>query len=43
MPLQYASGNGHAQLYCPGIGKNADDWAVVTVSVLYDASAAAHA
>jgi len=30
-------------LHCPGIGRNADDWAVVLVSALYDANAAAYA
>jgi len=34
---------GKAQLHCPGIGRNADDWAVVSVSVLYGVSAAAYA
>jgi len=34
---------GKAQLHCLGIGRNADDWAVVSVSYLYDASAAAYA
>jgi len=33
---------GKAQLHCPGIGRNADDWAVVLVSSLYGASAAAY-
>jgi len=33
---------GKVQLHCPGIGKNADDWAVVLVSALYGASAAAY-
>jgi len=32
-----------AQLYCLGIGRNADDWAVVPVSALYGVSAAAYA
>jgi len=32
-----------AQLHCPGIGRNSDDWAVVSVSALYGASAAAYA
>jgi len=31
------------RLSCPDIGRNADDWAVVSVSELYDASAAAYA
>jgi len=30
MPLQMHE----AQLHCPGIGRNADDWAVVSVSPL---------
>jgi len=30
-------------LHCPGIGRNADDWAVVLVSALYGAIAAAYA
>jgi len=34
---------GKAQLRCLGIGRNADDWAVVSVSALYGASAAAYA
>jgi len=34
---------GKAQLHCPGIGRNADDWAVVSVSALYGASVAAYA
>jgi len=34
---------GKAQLLCPGIGRNADDWVVVLVSTLYGASAAAYA
>jgi len=34
---------GKAQLHCPGIGRNADDWAVVSVSAQYGASAAAYA
>jgi len=34
---------GKLQLHCPVIGKNADDWAVVSVSALYGASAAAYA
>jgi len=34
---------GKAQLHCPGIGINADDWAVLSVSALYGASAAAYA
>jgi len=29
-------------LHCPGIGRNADDWAVVSVSALYVVSAAAY-
>jgi len=32
-----------AHLHCPDIGRNADDWAVVSVSTLYGASAAAYA
>jgi len=39
MPLHI----GITQLHCPGIGKNDDDWAVVSVSALYGASAAAYA
>jgi len=31
-----------AQLHCTGIGRNADDWAVVSVSALYGASAATY-
>jgi len=34
---------GKAQLHGPGIGRNVDDWAVVSVSALYGASAAAYA
>jgi len=34
---------GKAQLHCPGISTNADDWAVVSASALYGASAAAYA
>jgi len=34
---------GKVQLHCPGIGRNADDWAVVLVSAVYGASAAAYA
>jgi len=34
---------GKAQLHCPGISRNADDFAVVSVSALYGASAAAYA
>jgi len=34
---------GKAQLHCPGIGRNADDWEVVSVSALYGASAEAYA
>jgi len=34
---------GKAQLHCLGIGINADDSAVVSVSALYGASAAAYA
>jgi len=41
---------GKAQLHCsgigrnaPGIGRNADKWAVVSVSALYGVSAAAYA
>jgi len=30
---------GKAQLHCPGISRNADDWAFVSVSALYGASA----
>jgi len=33
---------GNAQLHCPGIGRNDDDWAVVSVSALYGATAAAY-
>jgi len=32
-----------AQLHCPGIGRNADDWVAVLVSALFGASAAAYA
>jgi len=32
---------GKAQLHCPGVRRNADDWAVASVSALYGASAAA--
>jgi len=41
MPLQKLIGK--VQLHCPGFGRNADDWAVVSVRVLYGASAAAYA
>jgi len=34
---------GKAQLQCPGIGRNADDWTVVSVNALYGVSAAAYA
>jgi len=34
---------GKAELHCPGIGRNADDWVVVLFSALYGASAAAYA
>jgi len=34
---------GKAQWHCPGIGRNADDWAVVLVSTLDGVSAAANA
>jgi len=34
---------GKAQLHCPGIGRNAVDLAVVSVSALYGANAAAYA
>jgi len=34
---------GKAKLHCPGIGRNANDWEVVLVSALYDASATAYA
>jgi len=34
---------GKAQLHCPGICRNADDWAVASVSALYGAIAAAYA
>jgi len=37
MPLQ------KALLHCPGIGINFDNWAVVSVSALYGASAAEYA
>jgi len=30
-------------MHCPGIGRNDDDWAVVLVSALYGAIAAAYA
>jgi len=30
------------QLHCPGIGRNTDDWVIVSVSALYGASAAAY-
>jgi len=46
MPLQMLEGLKlirKTQLHCQGIGRNADDWAVVSVSVLYGASAAAYA
>jgi len=43
MPLHMPEAHGKAQLHCPGIGRNADDWAVVSVSALYGASAAAYA
>jgi len=43
MPLQMPEAHGKAQLHCPGIGRNADDWAVVSVSALYGASAVAYA
>jgi len=29
-------------MHCPGISRNTDDWAVVLVSALYGASAAAY-
>jgi len=32
-----------AQLHCPGIGRNADDWAVVSVIAVHGASATAYA
>jgi len=32
-----------AQLHCPSIGRNADDWAVVSVGALYILSATAFA
>jgi len=32
---------GKAQLHCPGIGRNANAWAVVPVSALYGVSDAA--
>jgi len=31
---------GKAELHCPGIARDADDWAVVSVSALYGASVA---
>jgi len=34
---------GKAQFHCRGIGRNADDWAVVSVSALYGASVAEYA
>jgi len=34
---------GKAQLHCAGISRNADDWAVVLISALHGASAAAYA
>jgi len=34
---------GKAQLHCQGIGRIADDWAVVSVSAMYGSSAAAYA
>jgi len=44
MPLQICLDLiGKAQLYCPGIGRNADDWVVVSVSALCGASIAAYA
>jgi len=41
MPLQMPEA--HRELHCLGIDGNADDWAVVSVSALYGASAAAYA
>jgi len=43
MPLQMPEAHQEAQLHCPGIDRNADDWAVVSISALYGASAAAYA
>jgi len=43
MPLQMPEVHRKAKLHCPGIGRNADDWAVVSVSALYSARAAAFA
>jgi len=43
MPLQMPEAFGKTQLHCPGIGRNADDWAVVLGSALYGVSAAAYA
>jgi len=31
------------KLHCSGIGTNADDWAVVLISALYETSASAYA
>jgi len=42
MPLQMPGAHREsAVVHCPVIGRNADDWAVVSVSALYGASAAA--
>jgi len=44
MPLKYIWNSlGGAQLYCPSIGRNADDYVVVSVSALYVASADSYA
>jgi len=32
---------GKSQLHCPGIGKNANDWGLASVSILFVASTAA--
>jgi len=43
MPLQMPAVHRESEeLYCPGIGRNSDDWAVVSFSALYGASAAAY-
>jgi len=39
MPLQMPESHRKAQLHCPGIGRNADDWTVVSANALYGASA----
>jgi len=43
LALQLPEAIGKAQLHCPGMGRNDDDRAVVSVSALYGASAVAYA